>query len=301
MVVADNFEATDYFPSIKGGTWMFFTAAPIRDPAGNITGAIETLQDITSLRKKKRSCRQPANRCRQHSSRQRPVKRRSISSTHGLRRVSRDTGMWSKTRQNSSPGPLPDGTHVFVNEAFCRYYHKTREEIIGEKFIPDIPAEDMVLLKEHFASLTRDHPTAIITHRIILDSGEIRWQRWSNRAIFDEKGALFEYQSVGSDVTEQKRADEALRESEATLASIFRAAPVGIGLVSDRVLVKVNDRIAEMTGYSCDELRGKNARILYPGDTDYELVGTKKYQFDQETGAGTAIFIADLLGTGWSC
>ncbi len=182
---------------------------------------------------------------------------------------------------------LPDGTHVFVNEAYCRYYHKTREEIIGKKFIPDVPAEDRVLLKEHFASLTRDHPTAIITHRIILDSGEIRWQRWSDRAIFNEQGSLTEYQSVGSDVTEQKRADEALRESEATLASIFRAAPVGIGLVSDRVLMKVNDRIAEMTGYSCDELMGKNARILYPSDTDFEFVGIKKYDLIRKQGTGT--------------
>jgi PAS domain S-box-containing protein len=121
----------------------------------------------------------------------------------------------------------------------------------------------------------------------MLDSGEIRWQRWSDRAIFNEQGSLCEYQSVGSDVTEQKRADEALRESEATLASIFRAAPVGIGLVSDRVLMKVNDRIAEMTGYSCDELMGKNARILYPSDTDFEFVGIKKYDLIRKQGTGT--------------
>ncbi len=56
-VVAGSFEATDFFPSIKGGTWLFFTAAPIRDPSGNITGAIETLQDVTSLRKKEEELR----------------------------------------------------------------------------------------------------------------------------------------------------------------------------------------------------------------------------------------------------
>jgi DNA-binding response OmpR family regulator len=36
----------------------------------------------------------------------------------------------------------PDGTHVFVNEAYCRYFGKTREEIIGERFRPDLPEED---------------------------------------------------------------------------------------------------------------------------------------------------------------
>ena len=63
---------------------------------------------------------------------------------------------------------LPDGTHVFVNEAYCRYFNKTRDELIGKKFIPPVPAEDQNLVKEHFASLTKDHPTAIITHRILL-------------------------------------------------------------------------------------------------------------------------------------
>jgi PAS domain S-box-containing protein len=51
--------------------------------------------------------------------------------------------------------------------------------------------------------------------------------------------------------------------------------------------MKVNDRIAEMTGYSCDELMGKNARILYPSDTDFEFVGIKKYDLIRKKGTGT--------------
>ena len=95
------------------------------------------------------------------------------------------------------------------------------------------------------------------------------------------------YQSVGRDVTEQKRAEDALRESEASLASIFRAAPVGIGLVADPVLMRVNDRICEMTGYFPEEAGGKNSRILYPTDEEYEYVGSVKYALIQERGTGT--------------
>jgi len=34
---------------------------------------------------------------------------------------------------------LPDCTHVFANEAYCRYFNKIKEEILGKKFKPDIP------------------------------------------------------------------------------------------------------------------------------------------------------------------
>lgn len=87
--------------------------------------------------------------------------------------------------------------------------------------------------------------------------------------------------------TERRRAEQALRESEATLKSIFRASPVGIGLVSDRVLKQVNDRLCEITGYSRDELIDQNARILYPTREEFERVGRDKYAQISERGTGT--------------
>jgi len=104
----------------------------------------------------------------------------------------------------------PDGTQLFVNEAYCQYFKKSREDLIGKKFFPRIPAEDHHQVREHFASLKKETPSAIDTHRVIMPDGSIRWQRWSDRAIFDKKGSIVEYQSVGQDITEQKRAEDAL-------------------------------------------------------------------------------------------
>ncbi len=105
---------------------------------------------------------------------------------------------------------LPNGTHLFVNDAFCRYFSKSREDIIGKKFFPRIPREDHKQLLDHLASLTKEHPAASNTHRIIMPDGSIRWQRWSDRALFDKNGILVEYQSVGRDITENKQVEEAL-------------------------------------------------------------------------------------------
>jgi PAS domain S-box-containing protein len=286
-VMKNNFAATDYFPAMNGGAWLYFTAAPLRDPSGKITGAIETLQDITSNRKKEEeleaACEQINAAFQQAKASESLLdiqNKRLEASEQRYRNIVEDqTEFISRF--------LPDGTHVFVNEAYCRCFNKTRDELIGKKFIPPVPAEDQHLVKKHFAFLTKDHPTDIITHRILLANGQVRWQRWSDRAIFDENGNVTEYQSVGRDVTEQKLAEEGLRASEASLASIFRAAPVGIGVVSDRILLRVNNCLCAMTGYSPDELIGKNSRILYPTDEDYEYVGTVKYAQIREQGIGT--------------
>jgi len=89
------------------------------------------------------------------------------------------------------------------------------------------------------------------------------------------------------DITERKRAEEALRESEATLKSIFRVAPIGIGLVTDRILKQVNDCLCEMIGYSKEELVGKSSRILYPSQEEFEWVGRVKYAQISQRGTGT--------------
>jgi PAS domain S-box-containing protein len=105
---------------------------------------------------------------------------------------------------------LPDGTHIFVNEAYFRYFNKKRKDILGKKFKPDIPREDRRIVTEHFNSLTKEHPIGILEHRILLPDGRTRWQQWSDRAIFSDNGTLIEYQSVGRDITERKRAEEEL-------------------------------------------------------------------------------------------
>jgi PAS domain S-box-containing protein len=86
---------------------------------------------------------------------------------------------------------------------------------------------------------------------------------------------------------ERERMAEALRTSEASLQSIFRVAPIGIGVVHNRVLTRVNERICEMLGYTAEELEGRSARILYPTVEDFEYVGREKYLQIQMSGTGS--------------
>jgi PAS domain S-box-containing protein len=178
-------------------------ASPLYNRQGEIVGAIESIRDIT-----KRKLDEDAI----HESEQR------------YRNVVEDqTEFISRF--------LPDGTHVFVNDAYCRCFGLKRDEILGHRFRPKIPSEDQERMKRFFTSLTPDHPVDIIEHRIIMPDGNIRWQRWSDRAIFDPSGMITEYQSVGQDITERKQTEEVLRHKTALLEAQVNSSLDGILIV----------------------------------------------------------------------
>jgi PAS domain S-box-containing protein len=89
------------------------------------------------------------------------------------------------------------------------------------------------------------------------------------------------------EVASFKQIEASLIESEATLRSIFLAAPTGIGMVCERVIQQANERLCHMTGYIREELLGKSARILYATDEDFEYVGREKYAQISERNTGT--------------
>ncbi|HOX77000.1 MAG TPA: PAS domain S-box protein, partial [Bacteroidales bacterium] len=88
------------------------------------------------------------------------------------------------------------------------------------------------------------------------------------------------------DITERIHVEEELKRNQEKIMSVFRVSPSGIGMVINRMITEINDRICEMTGYSQDELIGQNALILYPSKEDYDYVGTEKYRQIEKTGIG---------------
>ncbi len=117
--------------------------------------------------------------------------------------------------------------------------------------------------------------------------GSNGWMWVRGEVDVDRAGKTVGLWGAAQDITERKRSEEALKASEEKLKSIFRVAPTGIGVVNDRILIEVNPRICEMTGYSSEELLGQSARILYPSQNEYELVGKEKYAQIARCGTGT--------------
>lgn len=150
----------------------------------------------------------------------------------------------------------PDGTRTFVNRAYSRVFGGSPENFVGTSFYPLVAEKYRAGILEKVRSLTPDRPLATAIHESKLANGELRWQEWTDRGIFDAHGELVELQSTGRDITEAKRAEEALRLSEHRSRRIVEVAPEAI-VVADLAMncfVDFNPQALALFKLSADEI-----------------------------------------------
>jgi len=166
----------------------------------------------------------------------------------------------------------PDGRFNFVNDAYCRYVRKSREELLDphysdfESMHPEVRAQYL----EHMSRLTPLDPIATIELRRFLPDGEIRWASWTDRGFFDDSGRLVEVQSVGRDVTEQKRAAVALAESEERFRGVVEA-------ITEFVLrITLDGRITFTNDAYCRHVGKTREELLSPDWNEFDLLPEKE-------------------------
>jgi PAS domain S-box-containing protein len=187
------------------------------------------------------------------------------------------------------------GTVTRTNEALLRFLNLSNEQIIGRyNVLRDENLNEQGVMPRVKAVYEKQVPARFIILWAGARTGEVDFEGagelWIDVSLFpiaDENGNLANVVCQWVDITERKRAELSLQESAAKLSSIFRVAPVGIGVVANRMLTDVNDRFCEITGYSREELIGQSSRIVYPSDEDYEYVGREKYRQIGLSGTGT--------------
>lgn len=108
----------------------------------------------------------------------------------------------------------PDGKIVFANQSYLDFNELSLEELLKKNYYDLIPPNERKRFRKKILSLSLDNPVQIDTHESSRGKTGRFWHEWVDRAFFDSKGKVVEYQSVGRDITVQKQAEIELRKSE---------------------------------------------------------------------------------------
>jgi two-component system cell cycle sensor histidine kinase/response regulator CckA len=148
-----------------------------------------------------------------------------------------------------------DGTFTFVNDVYCRFFGKTKDELLGKRWHPVALTEDIPMIEERLAALSPANPLVTIENRVYSVSGEIRWMQFVNRGFFDDDGHLLEIQSVGRDISDRKRVEESLCDSEERYRKLFYTETDALFLIDQETyrFLDVNPAALELYGYSFEE------------------------------------------------
>jgi PAS domain S-box-containing protein len=110
-----------------------------------------------------------------------------------------------------------DGTILFVNGAYARARGEVPESLIGRNFWEFVADDERAAVRAMLDRLTPEAPEIRIENRFKAIGGD-RWTLWTNRALtFDSNGRFLEAQSAGIDITDRKRAEQALERSNERL------------------------------------------------------------------------------------
>ena len=208
------------------------SAAMLKDAFDNPVGFIAVERDVTPRKLAEEALRESEERYR----------RLVESSPHGIQVI--DTG----------------GVITFANPAYQKMLGYTEEELLGESVLNLLePIAKRDELRNYLHYLVKEQPSPTTYNQQnrakdgrIIDMA-VDWDY--NR---DEQGHVTGFLSVITDITEQKRAQEALRESEERYRTLFEEAPACIAVVdTSGVIVNCNDEIVNISGYTRDEVTGK--------------------------------------------
>ncbi len=149
---------------------------------------------------------------------------------------------------------LEDGRFVEVNSEFCRLMGLSRDRIIGRTLLELELFKDVGQIGEVLRALERDGQfTGEVGVRTV--SGVRDFLEWARVLVMNGRRFLL---AAAIDVTDSRRAEEALRKSEDRFRTLLGNAPIPMSLSTmDGVIVEANDEFIAVTGYAREEVLGR--------------------------------------------
>lgn len=173
-------------------------ARPVIGPDQSVTGFIGSVEDVTGRHAAERALRESE------------AKYRAV--------VEDQDELISLAR--------PEGTLVYTNNAYARYFGFTPETIIGTSFYDHIPESERQIVSDLVHDVCAKGDIRRSENRSFAADGSLRWIMWTNRAMLAADGSTILH-SVGRDFTQSRADQEALHKSESLLRQTGKLAGVG--------------------------------------------------------------------------
>jgi two-component system, sensor histidine kinase and response regulator len=164
-----------------------------------------------------------------------------------------------------------DGRFLQVNRSLCRIVGYSEEELLEKTFQEITHPDDLQADVEQVRRmLAGEIKTYHIEKRYFHKNGHVVWILLSVSLVHDQEGEPLYFISQIQDITERKRAEEALKESEEKFRITFEDAPIGVAFIDlDGRRFKANRALCEMLGCSAEDLLGENyLEHVHPDDRE---------------------------------
>nr|BAL55373.1 signal transduction protein [uncultured Gammaproteobacteria bacterium] len=165
-----------------------------------------------------------------------------------------------------------EGRYLYSSAAVSEILGYRPEEIIGKYYYELFTPEDRRRIEPTAKTLVKDGAFRAIINRYQHKDGHEVFTESSGAPILDKRGKVIKWRGVDRDVTERKRFEDALRLRDRAI----EASSVGIlitdALKPDNPIIYANPAFLRITGYSLEELLGKNPRFLQGPETDSEAI-----------------------------
>jgi PAS domain S-box-containing protein len=213
-----------------GRVW-FINGSPIKDAKGKITSIVEVVTNITEQKSAEEEVRKSEARYR---------------------------GLVENIGNGIATTEL-EGRITFVNQALCEMIGYSEKELIGKPFADFLHPDDKKRMLQLFSDSGKDPNRKLsVEFRVLHKKGHIIHMCSSpNATIHNNK--IVGFNAILSDVTEHKKAEEALQEAEEKYRRVVEQAPDSIMIFDlNGVVTSCNDASVAMSGHSKDEFIGKH-------------------------------------------
>ena len=230
-----------YLPNLKpGGIYLWSKASSLFDSNGNLAGAIESIRDITERKKTE------------------------IALLENLR--------FLQHLIDTIPSPIfykdIEGVYQGFNLAFERYLGLSKKQIMGKSVYDLFPSDLADKYREMDQALFRKPGVQVYESSLMYADGSRHDVVFNKATYTDAKGNLSGLVGVIQDITDRKRAEEALRKSEEKYRHLVENLnDVIYTMDSKGFLTYVSPIIEKLSGYTANEVVGRHfSRFVQPKD-----------------------------------